>query len=331
MSVLTKKRRALLALPAFAGLGLLSAARPVHAMMAGQAPDTPTSRVDPNSAISPWTGAVSVVANGSPYSGTVISPIHVITAAHVLGGATAATVSCTFNLTSTPQSIGVTQIAIYPGSSFPYDDLAILTLSQPVPAGTQVYPIVDTAQPTGTVLALVGYGGSGNGNVGPTIGASATVKRSGRNVLDRLTDKVDASGRSAAFYVMDFDGPSGNGALGGPTLGNSIETGVASGDSGSGAFVLSGGVYGLYGVNNASLGFQAGGATLGQFGSGAAGLVLSHPPYLQWITQQTNGTIELLSKPRDGDVPLPLWASGVLACGLAAGLIRHQRSRRQES
>ena len=202
--------------------------------MAGQAPDTPSARVDANVRSSPWSGAVSVVVDGSAYSGVVIGARHVLTASHVAAGHAPSTVQVVVNLAAAGQTIAVTNVATYPGAAFPYDDLTVLRLAQAVPAGTAIYPIVDNPYPTGTQITLVGYGASGNGNTGPSVPGSASVKRIGKNVLDQYTDRLDASGRTSPFFLYDFDGPSGAGQLGGPTLGNATETCVAGGDSGSG-------------------------------------------------------------------------------------------------
>ncbi|MGL1311187.1 hypothetical protein ACSTKO_24475, partial [Vibrio parahaemolyticus] len=85
--------------------------------------------------------------------------------------------------------------------------------------------------------------------MGVTVSASSSVKRTGTNVVDALQQTLDTSGLISRFYVYDFDGPTGNGSLGGPTLGNSTETLVAVGDSGSPAFVRSGNSLQLFGIN----------------------------------------------------------------------------------
>jgi Trypsin len=289
--------------------------------MAGALPDSPAARIDPNTSQSRWSGAVCVLNSGAPFSGTLISSQHVIAAAHVTSGTNPGPMQCVFNLDSGPVTIAVSQVVIYPTASFPYDDLAILTLAQPAPAAAKRYPVVDTALPTGTQLSLVGYGGSGQGPAGTSIGGSATIKRAGKNTVDVLTNQIDASGRSGAFYVFDFDGPLGNGALGGPSLGNDIETGVASGDSGSGAYFLQGGTDALYAVNVAALQFASTPLPAGAFGTGGAGLVLSHPPYLQWIQAQTQQSVMLLSRHNtEGDVPLPAWALAAMGVGCAAAM-----------
>lgn len=296
-----------------------------HAMMAGAAPDSAQARVDPNLPTSPWSGAVSVVVGGAPYSGVVIGPRHVLTAAHVAGGQLPTAVQVVVNTTATPVTMSVSAVSTYPGASFPYDDLTVLRLAQPVPAGTAVYPIVDAAASTGTRLVLVGYGASGNGNVGPSVAGSASVKRSGQNVLDQFTDRLDASGRTSPFFLYDFDAPTGNGPLGGAGLGNTRETCVAGGDSGSGAFIETAIGPALYGLLTVALNFSAGSTATSVFGSGGGGLILSHPPYLDWLRAQTDQTAVPLSQLTAADVPVaPAWALGLAGLAFATRLM-HRR------
>jgi hypothetical protein len=295
------------------------------AMMAGVPPDSAAARIDPNIASSPWSGAVSVLVNGSPYSGVVIGPQHVLTASHVAGGQQPSAVQVVVNRSATPQTLAVAAVTTYPGAAFPYDDLTVLRLAQAVPAGTMIYPVVDTACPVGTGLTLVGYGASGSGATGTSVGAASTVKRVGRNVIDQLTDRFDTSGRTSPFFVYDFDGPTGNGVLGGSTLGNATETCVASGDSGSGAFIETASGPALYGLSTVSLMFTAGTAA-SLFGSGGGGLVLSHPPYLDWLRTHTDQSVALLSQAGPTDVPVaPAWALGLLGTALLSPLLRRSR------
>lgn len=300
-----------------------------RAMMAGAAPDSALARVDPNLASSPWSGAVSVIVGAAPYSGVVIGPRHVLTAAHVAGGQLPAAVQVVVNSASTPVTMNVSAVSTYPGAAFPYDDLCVLRLAQPVPAGTAVYPIVDTAFSTGMRLTLVGYGASGNGNVGPSLGGSASVKRSGQNVLDQFTDRLDASGRTSPFFLYDFDAPTGTGPLGGAGLGNARETCVAGGDSGSGAFLETGAGPALYGLLTVALNFSAGSTATSVFGSGGGGLVLSHPPYLDWLRTQTDQSVVLLSRVSAADVPVaPAWAIGLAGLAFASRLLQRRSTSR---
>jgi hypothetical protein len=297
---------------------------PARAMMAGAAPDSPQARVDANVAGSPWAGVVSVVVAGAPYSGVAISLTHVLTAGHVAAGRAPGSVQVVVNHAPVPLTLRAASVTGYPGFAFPYDDLAIVTLADPLPVTTPIHPVLDTPPALGSVVTLVGYGASGLGSTGPNVNGSASIKRVGRNALDQLTDRLDASGRSSPFFVYDFDGPSGPGPLGGPSLGNATETCVASGDSGAPAFVDHDGGLALMGLCSVSLGF-AGSASV--FGAGGGGPVLAHAPYLSWLQAQTGGAVQWVSQLRSADVPLASgWAMALAGGALAALLARRGRT-----
>jgi hypothetical protein len=263
--------------------------------MAGNLPDTAAARIDPNTTLSPWSGVVSVVIGGAPFSGVVVGPRHVLTAAHVALNQNPANVTVVANTSATPTLLAVEAVTSYPTAAFPYDDLSLLRLVQPVPAGVAVYPVMDVAQPLGTRVTLVGYGGSGNPATGASVAGTSSIKRRG---------------------LYDFDGPTGNGPIGGATLGNSVETSVVGGDSGSAAFVDTASGPALYGLNTAVINFS--GAAAGAFGSGGTGMVLSHAPYLSWLTAQTNGSLSLSSQVGSADVPaLAPWGLAALGGGFA--------------
>lgn len=303
------------------GAALLGAAPFAFALMAGQSPDSPAARVDANSAASIYAGVGSVVVGGAPLSGVVIADQYVLTAAHVVSGQSPSAVQFVLNLNGSAQWVSaVDSITIYPTYSFPYDDLAVLKLATPVPGGVPIYPLYKGALTTGITITLAGYGASGNGNVGVTVGASSGVKRIGTNVVDVLQQTVDNSGLTSRFYVYDFDGPSGNGSLGGPTLGNSTETLVAVGDSGSPAFVRSGNSLQLFGINN-FVASPTGGTVNYQFGTLGGGIVAADPRFAAWLQSTTAGTLG--EAPLAGaDAPLPPWASWLLAALLGALLVR---------
>jgi hypothetical protein len=294
------------------------------AIMAGAAPDTPAARVDPNTTSSPWAGVGSVVVNGSPYSGTLIGRRYVITAGHVAAGANPASVRFVLNYGG-DQSHNIGAVAVYGHPDFagfnpavPNNDLAIIELEQEVPAGVPIYPINRTALAKFTTLYLVGYGASGNGNVGPTIGGSETVKRVGRNNADyfRLDDK--GSGLQEVYY-WDFDGGGATNYLGGAGLGNAIESTVAGGDSGSAALIPNGAGWALAGVNTFTATFTGGPTTASTFGTAGGGQSLAG--YTTWI-DATIAAAEVKYQ-SSGDVPtLPEWGMLILGCMLATSLMR---------
>jgi hypothetical protein len=259
---------------------------PARALLAGASPDTPTARVDPNIATSPWGGVGSVVVNGQTFSGTVIAPHYVLTAGHVGAGATPDNTHFNLNVTgSVSHAMAVAAVFVPPGYNgfdplHPAGDLALLRLVEAVPAGIPIYDIWRAPLRVGTILTLVGYGASGNGDVGVTTDPNPTIKRVGRNVVDHFVK--DAATGKAAIYYFDFDGPDlASNKMGEGTLGNADETTVAGGDSGGPAFFID--KYGhpwLAGVNTFWTPLDSG-LGPGRFGTGGGGMLLSS--YLPWI------------------------------------------------
>jgi secreted trypsin-like serine protease len=279
-----------------------------QALMAGQAPDSAAARVNPNSDRT-WSGVGSVVVNGAPLSGVVIAGRFVLTAAHVVSGAQLNALQFVLNLGATQWTSPIESVVIHPTYSFPYDDLAVLKLANPVPPSVPIYRMYTGAQTAGLTLLLVGYGASGNGDTGVNVAANSSVKRIGENVLDGLQSTVDSSGHTSRFFLYDFDGPTGNGVLGGPTLGNTLETVVAVGDSGSPVFVHNGSTPQLFGISNLVTS-PTGGTVNYEFGTVGGGIIASDSRFSAWLQTATEGT---LGSPAQVDVPLPLWSGVVLA------------------
>lgn len=282
------------------GAALLAAAYcslPAYALMAGALPDTPARRVDPNTQASRWSSAVAVIVNGSTYSGVVIAPRYVLTAAHVAGGAAPATVSVQVNIAARPVILAAATIATFPGSAFPHDDLALIELAEPVPGAVRIPPIWRGPLAPGQVLILVGYGASGNGDVGATVAPAPGVKRVGRNVLDAVRESLPGQPGRSLYYLFDFDGPSGDGTLGAHSLGNAIETGLAGGDSGSPAYAVIDGRSWLVGINNFVWSSSKVAGAYG-FGTGSGGVLLSDPRFITWLLAQTHDTLALLTGSR---------------------------------
>ena len=130
------------------------------------------------------------------------------------------------------------------------DDVALLRLSTPVPAGVPTYNLATSVSPFVERLDLAGYGQSGT-PAGFTVGASFSVKRTGHNQADRVYFDDELT---SAFevYEADFDGPDGSTNqidLGLPgfdpgvegTLGNNIESTLGGGDSGGPGFLANSG------------------------------------------------------------------------------------------
>jgi len=287
----------------------------VNALMAGVAPDSPAARADPNLATSEFAGVGAIVIGGNTYSGVVIAPQYVLTAGHVGAAGAASAMSFVLNLSASPWTSRVESVSIYPTYSFPYDDLAVLKLSTPVPVTVPVYPLFTGTAATGLQLVLAGYGGSGNGDVGVTVGSNSAVKRTGGNIIDALQAAIDSSGLQSRFFVYDFDGPTGTGPAGGATIGNSVETLVAPGDSGGPSFVRYAGHLQVFGINTFVSPAVSGGTNDYKFGMLGGGIVASDPRFSTWLQGATNGTLGGNSSD-SGNAPVPAWALAILASGL---------------
>lgn len=298
-----------LVLSSFQPIGLL-AAHPV--IVAGDpkgAPptDSPANRIDPNTTASPFAGvgSLQITASSGTYicTGTPIDSTHVITAGHCVDinddgvpDVTAITFNLNYGGTLTSQ-IPASAWQTHPnftGFASPSlnDDLTIVTLGAPLPAGVPTYSLASSDMVAGsTHLYMVGYGQSGDGVKGYYVNASFTVKRHGENIADAFYTQDDA-GQPAANEVFrfDFDGRRSNtNVFGAGTLGNDKETTLGGGDSGGPSFVLCTGCnpslassYQLAGVNTFTQGFTA-----PKFGSLGGGINLY--PYTSWINGVTGG------------------------------------------
>jgi hypothetical protein len=278
----------------------------------GTPPDSPALRIDPNDATSRWSGIGSLVVYraGSTtvqgaYTATAIDPWHVITAAHVVGGAAPADIRFVLNHGSErSHQIVAAQVHVHPDyagfvpdptSKVVHDDLAVVRLATRLPDGVKTYPVLPSRIAPRTTLTLVGYGAGGDGLNGVTVGGSGSVKRVGRNNADVFAPDDEGSGR-IEVYLFDFDGPDGaSNRFHNPpppyqpqprdlTLGNDVEASLAGGDSGSPALVPGPGNHWLLaGVNSF---ISPGGAQAGRFGSIGGGMLLSG--YVDWIRSVTS-------------------------------------------
>ncbi|MCK9991209.1 MAG: hypothetical protein RugAbin2_02223 [Rugosibacter sp.] len=300
-----------------------------HALMSGANPDSPATHIDPNTVNSPWAGVGSLSITKARGTGTftaaLIAPNYVLTAAHVVTGVPPGAI--TFNLNfggNLTQQIGATEIFIHPGyrgfnNPNLNDDLAIVRLARPAIPDVPIYSLLRNALPRGATMTFVGYGSSGSGNTGPTIDSSPAIKRTGQNNADQFTLDDDGSGKAEVYY-FDFDGPTAaNNLMGGPTLGNTLETSVSGGDSGSPAFIQdSSGIWRLAGVNTftfTSMQKQ----TASTFGTGGGGMLVSS--YADWI----DGIIAT-PVPEPSTYALLLAGLGLIGC--AAFRPRHSRLSR---
>jgi hypothetical protein len=189
-----------------------------------------------------FTGVGAVTTSG-PGKGscTALSQNWILTAAHVVSGA--GSVTTYFTVEGLKYSYTTSQIYVYNFEGNTYNasthdyDVALVYIPDGILATIATYSLytgtlsTTTHAHNGTQLTIVGYGGSGYGDIGYSASypLGTTVRRVGGNVVDVMTSLNGVT--DCLFYQMDFDDNSAVGTVGG-SLGNDIETTLCTGDSG---------------------------------------------------------------------------------------------------
>jgi hypothetical protein len=248
----------------------------------------------------------SLNVGGGLFTATMIAPGYLLTAAHVVNGAAAGSVSFQVNA-GTSYSIAASEIFVNPdytgttagnvaGDATKHNDLAIIKLAGSAGADIPYYNLY-SGNLLGADLNFVSFGGS------------STAKMTGENIADQLRTNV----AGYQTYLFDFDGSTlASNVMGGGTLGANREASLINGDSGSAAFVNVNGQWQLAGINTFAVTFAGGPIAEGAFGTGGGGIVLKG--YASWI----NGVIA---------TPVPEPESGaLLLLGAASmfGLIKRR-------
>jgi hypothetical protein len=149
------------------------------------------------------------------------------------------------------------KVSVFPGAVFPFDDVAVIRLSQSLPSGTPIYELLRTAVPIGSRFEFVGYGDSGDGVSGASGFFDGVTKRTGANTGDLFYSRSGSLDLTRSDLIaFDFDGTdSSTSFTGGTTLGNTFESTYGGGDSGSPNFIrTSDGSLRLAGVSTGAFG-----------------------------------------------------------------------------
>ena len=173
-----------------------------YLMIAGDSdgfpPDSPENRVIPNTTDTPFAGVGSLQLFSPEFghsmcTATPITPRHILTAAHCAARVPMCGMLFILNFgADRSHLIRISAITLHPDTNRArlsvFDDLAVLTLSEPLPPELPIYPIFPDRLFSGDTVTMVGYGWPGDGVTGFRFPGNSdpTIKRWGANVVDTV-------------------------------------------------------------------------------------------------------------------------------------------------
>ncbi len=319
-------------------------------IVSGAPPDSPAARVDANVPTSPLSGVVSINIryDNQSYicSGTLVSRRHVVTAGHCVDtngqgslidisqpfAQSGRDVRVVFNAEPNPGDPGravmtAAKVSMHPDykgfgvcpagvqSFCVNDDVAVITLGADAPASARHYGMSAYGMAEGLQIMMAGYGTSGDGWGGYTVGPSFRIKRSGQNIVDLFEGDDEQftgfdsygflQGGANEVWYADFDGVNSSGQSMDsactyfgrctPSLANDIEANIGGGDSGGPSFIT-GDNGELLLVGNNTFGWSGfGQENNGAFGHMFGGMNLA--AYIGYLNAATDGHLRLISAP----------------------------------
>lgn len=283
--------------------GLLFAAL---ASLPAAAPAVVGGVIDDNRPDSPYAGVGSLLRSGNEvYSAVLIAPQYALTAAHVVERGLFPR-SFSFNLNTEGDrsfTTDVEEIFIHPAyrgfkadsDGLVRDDIAILRLEQPAPAGTPIYRLYEGGLSAGQRISFVGYGAAESGT-GDWLLPAPSVKRRGESRIDALPAKAGEEADPDVYVFRSL-----------PML-DAPAAGLAFGDSGGPSFVEDeDGSLALLGINTFALRLSA--SHPHSFVAGGGGVLLpAHATWIRSVTEQQQP-------------PPAAWARVSTAAMLLSGLI----------